>query len=67
MSQKIVNIANKNPKTINKNDLASSALEKMESNAITVMPVVDGSSNLVGVIHLHNLVQAGMGVKKNGK
>ena len=67
VSQKIVNIANKNPKTINKNDLASSALEKMESNAITVMPVVDGSSDLVGVIHLHNLVQAGMGVKKNGK
>jgi len=67
VSQKIAKIANRNPKTVNNNDLASSAIEKMESNAITVMPVVDDCSALVGVIHLHNLVQAGMGVEKNEK
>ena len=67
LDEKISSIANKNPKTINENDLASFAIGKMESDAITVMPVVDDECNLVGIIHLHSLVQAGMGVKINEK
>jgi len=62
LDEKIVNVANKNPKTLNQDDLASFAIGKMEANAITVMPVVNNKNNLVGIIHLHNLVQAGTGV-----
>jgi len=62
LDEKIVTIANKNPKTLNQDDLASFAIGKMEANAITVMPVVNNKNNLVGIIHLHDLVQAGTGV-----
>ena len=67
LNEKISVVANKNPKTLNENDLASFAIGKMESNAITVMPVVDGKKSLVGIIHLHSLVQAGTGVVINEK
>jgi arabinose-5-phosphate isomerase len=49
------------PKTIIRGTLAVLALEKMENFSITQMIVVDEGECPVGVIHLHDLVKAGLG------
>jgi arabinose-5-phosphate isomerase len=50
-----------NPKTVLHGTLAVLALEKMENYSITQMIVVDEREAPVGVIHLHDLVKAGLG------
>jgi arabinose-5-phosphate isomerase len=51
----------KNPKTIRKGLLAATALEEMESYNITQLVVVDEQHHPVGMLHLHDLVKAGLG------
>ncbi|MBI3586733.1 MAG: KpsF/GutQ family sugar-phosphate isomerase [Ignavibacteriales bacterium] len=51
----------KNPKTIRKELLAASALEEMEAFNITQLVVVDGEHRPIGILHLHDLVKAGLG------
>ena len=60
LNKKALNYATLNPKTINKEVLASDALKYMEDNKIQLLPVVDENGKLVGVIHLHHLVEAGI-------
>jgi arabinose-5-phosphate isomerase len=60
LNEKAVNFATKNPKTINENVLASDALKFMEDNKIQLLPVVDDNNDVVGVIHIHQLVEAGI-------
>jgi arabinose-5-phosphate isomerase len=49
------------PKTILQGSLAVVALQEMESYNITQLIVVDKSHKPVGVVHLHDLVKAGLG------
>jgi arabinose-5-phosphate isomerase len=66
--QRTTNIANltahqvmtKNPKTIRKDMLAAQALKMIESYKITQLIVVDSEQHPVGMIHLHDLVEAGL-------
>jgi arabinose-5-phosphate isomerase len=51
----------KNPKTIRAQLLAAVALEEMESFKITQLIVVDEQHKPVGMVHLHDLVKAGIG------
>ena len=51
----------KNPKTMRKGLLAATALEEMESYNITQLVVVDEAQRPVGMLHLHDLVKAGLG------
>ncbi len=51
----------KNPKTIRRGLLAATALEEMESYSITQLVVVDEDQCPVGMLHLHDLVKAGLG------
>jgi arabinose-5-phosphate isomerase len=51
----------KSPKTIRKGLLAATALEEMESFNITQLVVVDEHQRPVGMLHLHDLVKAGLG------
>lgn len=53
-------IMTRNPKTINKNVLAVVALQEMESFNITQLIVIDESKEPIGMIHLHDLVKAGL-------
>ena len=46
------------PKTITKNILASQALDIMEKNKITSLPVVDKDGKLQGLIHIHDILEA---------
>jgi len=50
----------KNPKFIYADKLAVEALNLMEEYNITVLPVLDLDNIPVGVIHLHDLIKAGV-------
>ena len=49
-----------NPKQISANDYAASALNLMEKYSITVLAVTDENNKPVGVIHIHDLLKAGV-------
>ncbi|QOD61492.1 KpsF/GutQ family sugar-phosphate isomerase [Polaribacter haliotis] len=53
-------IMGSNPKTIHKDAMAIEALDKLESNSITQILVVDDKNNYVGVVHLHDLIKEGI-------
>lgn len=50
----------KNPKTIGPGALAATAMQQMEMFNITQLIVVDDYNKPVGMIHLHDLVKAGL-------
>ncbi|HLX13522.1 MAG TPA: KpsF/GutQ family sugar-phosphate isomerase [Bacteroidota bacterium] len=54
-------VMTKNPKTIYGNILASAALQELETHNITQLIVVDSAKKPVGMVHLHELVKAGLG------
>ncbi|MFA5073018.1 MAG: KpsF/GutQ family sugar-phosphate isomerase [Nitrospirota bacterium] len=53
-------IMTRNPKTISKNALAAEAVALMEKNSITSLLVVSPDMKPEGVIHLHDLLKAGV-------
>jgi len=62
MNTKVSEIMTKTPTIISADELASKALELMENHKprpIFLLPVVDSAGKPVGMIHLHDLVQAG--------
>jgi len=56
----------RNPKTIPQGTLAVVALAEMESYSITQIVVVDGGHRPAGVLHLHELVKAGIAGEESG-
>ena len=53
-------IMSKNPKVIDKDYLASFALQTMESHKITSIIVANRDNEPIGIIHLHDLVNLGL-------
>ena len=53
-------VMTRNPKTIGPDLLAVVALQEMEAHNITQLVVVDGGHAPIGVVHLHDLVKAGI-------
>lgn len=51
----------KNPKTINENMLGETAIELMEKYSIMQLVIVDKKRFPIGIVHLHDLVKAGLG------
>jgi len=51
-------VATRTPKTIRPDDLAATALEVMESWAITSLVIVDEAGRPAGVIHMHDILRA---------
>ena len=49
-----------NPKTISAEDMATKALAYMEKYAITSLAVCDKNLNPIGLIHIHDLLRAGV-------
>lgn len=47
------------PRTIAADDLAAGAVGQMERQAIISAPVLDAGNQVVGVVHLHDLLRAG--------
>ncbi len=60
LEKKAIDFATKMPKTINKEMLASDALKFMEDNKIQFLPVVNKNNEVEGVLHIHQLVEAGI-------
>jgi len=48
------------PHTIEVNHLASEAVRRMETNKVTTLFVTDAENQVVGIVHLHDLLQAGI-------
>ena len=58
---KAEDLMTRSPKTINCDTLAAEAVQVMENHSITSLFVLEnGSSKPVGVIHLHDLIKAGI-------
>src|SRR5574344_411857 len=53
-------IMTKNPKTIKQTDMAAKALGIMEKYSITSLIAVDENNNLAGMVHIHDLLKAGV-------
>ena len=53
-------IMSKNPKTIDKNELAAKALQIMEQYSITSLLSTDEKKSPIGIVHLHDLLKAGV-------
>jgi arabinose-5-phosphate isomerase len=49
-----------NPRIAHEDELGSAVVYRMEQHGIISMPVVDADQRLVGVIHLHDLMRAGV-------
>lgn len=61
MDCKVEDIATKNPKKLkNKELLASDALQVIEDYKIQLLIVTDENDKLVGVLHIHDLIEAGI-------
>jgi arabinose-5-phosphate isomerase len=53
-------IMTRGPRCIGKGELAAKAVQVMEQHAITSLLIVDGGGRPEGVIHLHDLLRAGV-------
>ena len=57
---KVKDVMTLNPKRITSDAYAASALNLMEKYSITALAVVDDNNIPVGVIHVHDLLRAGV-------
>lgn len=53
-------VMTKNPKVIQSTDLAAKALHIMEKHSITSLAVCDSENKPVGLVHIHDLLKAGV-------
>jgi len=60
LGKKVEEVMTAHPKTILQTRLAAQALKLMQDKSITVLPVLDEKDKLVGTIHLHDLLKAGI-------
>jgi len=52
-------VMTRTPRTVLVDDLAASAVGEFERHSIMAAPVLDGAANVVGVVHLHDLLRSG--------
>ena len=57
---KVSEVMTKNPKTIGINELCAKALAIMEKHSITSLAVVDENNVPIGLLHIHDLLKAGV-------
>ena len=61
MNHPVLTYATPNPKRYRNTELlASDALEILESERIQLLPLVDDDDHIIGVLHIHDLVNAGI-------
>ena len=56
----VVQVMNRSPRLAHDQELASGVVYRMEQFGIIAMPVIDDEDRLVGVVHLHDLMRAGI-------
>lgn len=60
LADPVANFFKPNPHAVSADCLAAEVLRLMEQHSIAVVPIVDGEKQLQGVIHLHDLLRAGL-------
>lgn len=60
MARKVLDVATANPLTVTADCSAPEALALLNARALTVLVVVDAGQKPVGVLHLHDLLRAGV-------
>ena len=53
-------VMNRSPKVARDDELGSAVVYRMEQHGVIAMPVVDESGKAIGVVHLHDLMRAGV-------
>jgi arabinose-5-phosphate isomerase len=53
-------VMTRTPKVAAAEELASAVVYRMEQIGIMAMPVVDSSDKVIGIVHLHDLMRAGV-------
>jgi arabinose-5-phosphate isomerase len=56
----VTNVMNTKPKVAHADELGSAVVFRMETHGIIAMPVLDPGERVVGVVHLHDLMRAGV-------
>lgn len=57
----VVDAMNTSPHLIEAEALAIEAVQAMETHGVMALPVVNGDAELVGIVHLHDLLRQGVG------
>ncbi|MGA1791771.1 MAG: KpsF/GutQ family sugar-phosphate isomerase [bacterium] len=60
LNKAVEDVMTRDPKTISQNEIAAKAVEIMERYAITSLICTDEGKRPIGVIHLHDLLKAGV-------
>ncbi|MEO7104034.1 MAG: KpsF/GutQ family sugar-phosphate isomerase [Gemmatimonadaceae bacterium] len=60
MTISVTDVMTSSPRTIGPDELGSAAVHAMEQHGIMAMPVLARDGSLVGVVHLHDLMRAGV-------
>jgi len=56
----VTKVMNRTPKVAKADELGSAVVYRMETHGIIAMPVLDTNDRIAGVIHLHDLMRAGV-------
>jgi arabinose-5-phosphate isomerase len=56
----VTEVMNRTPKVAKADELGSAVVYRMETHGIIAMPVLNGDDRMVGVVHLHDLMRAGV-------
>lgn len=56
----VTRVMNRSPKVAHADELGSAVVYRMETHGIIAMPVLNADDEIVGVIHLHDLMRAGV-------
>lgn len=59
LDRSVADVMTRDPKTADAAELGSAAVARMESHGIMALPVVGTQGELVGVVHLHDLMRSG--------
>ena len=60
MSGGLSDVISSSPATIKSGKLAAEAMQMIEERQITTLPVVDDDNKVLGLLHLHDLIKAGL-------
>jgi len=60
MNRTAVEVMTRDPKTVNGDSLAETALRMMEEHSITSLFVMGENGEAEGVVHMHDLLKAGV-------
>lgn len=59
LKRKVQDFMNPGPLAVKPDSSAGAVLDMMEENAVTVLPIIDNNSEIMGIIHLHDLLGKG--------